>query len=40
MPVIRASEGAATAGHILQVLGVATDVGEINAEIGNPVVRA
>lgn len=36
--VVRAS-GTTTAGHILQVLGVATDVGEINAEIAQPVVR-
>lgn len=38
--VVPLASGTTTAGHILQILGVATDVGEINAEIGNPVVRA
>lgn len=33
------ASGTTTAGHILQVLGVATDTGEINVEIGEPVVR-
>ncbi|OWQ68452.1 hypothetical protein [Stenotrophomonas maltophilia] len=38
--VVPLASGTATAGHILQIVGVATAVGEINAEIGNPVVRA
>lgn len=37
--VVAQAAGTTSAGHILQVLGVATDVGEINAEIGQPVVR-
>lgn len=37
--VVALSAGTTTAGHILQIVGVATDVGEINAEIGQPVIR-
>lgn len=37
--VLELASGTTTAGHILQVLGVATGTGEINAEIGQPVMR-
>ncbi|HGM6050873.1 TPA: hypothetical protein ACKP5I_000956 [Stenotrophomonas maltophilia] len=37
--VLPLAAGTTASGHILQVLGVATDVGEINAEIGAPVMR-
>lgn len=37
--VVPLASGTTMPGHILQVLGVATDVSEINAEIGQPVMR-
>lgn len=37
--VLPLSGASTTAGHILQVLGVATEATEINVEIGKPIVR-
>lgn len=37
--VVALSEASSTAGHILQVVGYATEETEINAEIGKPIVR-
>lgn len=37
--VLPLSDAPTTAGHILQVLGVATSTTEINAEIANPIMR-
>ena len=37
--VVALSAASATASHILQILGVATEATEINVEIGKPIVR-
>ena len=38
--VVELSSASTSAGHILQILGVATEATEINTEIGNPILRA